>query len=915
MKRALLFALVALLGLAQAQLPFNESFTGTSAPGWTLGGYRIDNGNIVHRTAILTANGGGDPPGEGYLRLTDTDYGFEVGYAYYNTPLSLQNGLEVEFEYLTWGGGQGAHPGGVGADGITLFLSNAGVDFSPGRSGGGIGYCQGSSGQGLAGAYVGIAFDEYGNFANKKSNDLYLCTNNDQAPGRTPDAVTIRGPAPNYPYLTTSGTLNTHIEYPYPASSRPDATQYYRRAIVTIIPAGQSYKVTVRWKTSQNGTFQPIISDFLLPSTTIQNFRLGFISATGGARNYHEIRNVQVRLPAADVAVSKTGPSTVAPGGQITYTVTVTNNGYNSADGSTLNDIVPSSITNVTWACTATGGAACPSASGSGNNINLTIPTLPANGTVTFTVTGTVSPQAGATTLQNTANVTIPSNRSDPDPDNNTSTLSTRVSGYTLSGTVYHDLQPNGTRDGSDGATGLTLYVKRAIRAISTCLGPVPWVAQVNSDGTYSFTDVPPGDYCLILDNDNSDPNDTTPTLPPEWLHVSPPNGILYITQPSGNLVGQDFGLFHGGVVTGRVFYDNGEGGGSANNTIQDGGERGVPNLTVTASQGSNTRSTLTDASGNYTLWLPANLFSSGDLVISHAQNPATGSNVGGSNAILATGFNDSSARQRTLSYTQGQRYSGYNFGLVRESRLYPDGSRQTTSPGSVTYSHLFRPGTLGSVTLSVQQGGFNYLIRRDANCDGQYGGPGEDFQGVPTTFTVDSTWPREADGSFKACALELVVLVPAGKAQGTLDVALLSSSLVWASNQNVTDIRSLTDLTTVQTPSSLSLTKGVRNCGTNPNNCTGSFTTNISGKPGDVLEYCITYHNLGTQAVTQVVIHDPIPFFSLYVNGSLRLNGGTLTDSSDNDAGEVSGGLVEVRVGSVSAGGEGEVCYKVLIP
>ena len=522
-----------------------------------------------------------------------------------------------------------------------------------------------------------------------------------------------------------------------------------------------------------------------------------------------------------------------------------------------------------------------------------------------------VQPSATGQTIQNTAQLsyaaqTLGQNYSQ---QGSTSVSTSVAAGASVSGTVYHDLQPNSLREPGEAWDGPTVYLK-LVQGGSV----VAQQALSSGSGNFTFSNVPPGNYILILDDNPG--GDTTPTPPTGWLFIEPVSGSRSLSVGSSDVTGQDFGLFNGGVVTGRVFYDDGEGGGIANNALQDGSERGVPNLSVTASQGSNTRTALTDASGNYTLWLPAGLFGAGSLTLSHPQNPATGSNVGGSSVSLAAGFNDPTARQRTLDYVPGQRYAGYNFGVVRESRLYPDGSAQATSPGSVTYSHLFRPGTLGSVTLNAQ-GGFTYLVRRDANCNGQYD-PGEDFQGVPISFTVDSSWPREADGSLKACALELLVVVPAGKGPGTLDPALLSSSLVWTGNPGVTDLRSLTDLTTVQASGSLSLTKEVRNCGALPDpngTCSSSFATSISGKPGDVLEYCITYLNPSTQAVTQVVIRDPIPFFSSYVPGSLRLNGTILSDGLDADAGEVSSGLVVVRVGNVNAGGKGEVCYRVRIP
>lgn len=900
--RRLLPLLLTLLGsLALAQFPISEPFTGSTAPNWVLG-----------NNARLTAAIGIDPVGSGYLRLTGNNNN-EKGYAYYDVAFPSGLGVDVDFEYLSWGG--------TGADGLSLFLfdgSTTSSSFKIGDFGGGLGYCQGYANNpvgGLSNAYVGIAFDEFGNFANSA----------DRCPtggiGQTPDSVTIRGKGngnTGYRYLTNSGPLAAGIDSPG-GSTRPAPSSYYRRVIVSIVPAGStSYKITVRWQTSPSGSFQTLIDGFTLADAPPSTLKLGFAASTGGSTNYHEIRNVQVRLP-ADVRVSKTGPTTVAPGAPISYTVNVTNSGPNAANGSTLTDPVPANISGVTWTCSAGGGATCGSASGSGNAISLPIPTLPVGGSITLNVSGTVSFLAGGTTLTNTATVSLPNNLSDPNPNNNTSAVTTNVSGYTLRGAVYADLEPNGARNGSEGGTGLTLFVKRAARSGSTCVSPALEATTVDpTTGAYSFANVVPGDYCLILDTNNT-LSDITPTLPTAsgaWRYVSPPDGILRLTQPTTNLSGQDFGLFNGGIVTGRVFYDDGETGGTANNAVQEGGERGVPNLTLTATQGSSTRTAFTDASGNYTLWLPASLFGNGNVTLSHPQGPATGSNVAGSSVILASSLGDPAARQRTLAYTVGQSYTGYNFGLVRESRLYPPGADQTLSPGVVTYSHLYRPGTLGTVTFSVSGGGFTYQARLDANCNGSFD-PGEDFQNLPLSFSVGATWPREPDGSLRACALELSVIVPAGKPQGMVDLAQLGSSLVWANNSGVADNRTLSDLTTVQAPGELSLGKQVRNCGAlpDPNGaCSSSFATRASGKPGEVLEYCIAYRNQGTQAVTQVVISDPIPFFSSYVTGSLRLNGTILSDGFDADPGEVSSGLVVIRVGNISAGGSGEVCYRVQI-
>jgi uncharacterized repeat protein (TIGR01451 family) len=74
---------------------------------------------------------------------------------------------------------------------------------------------------------------------------------------------------------------------------------------------------------------------------------------------------------------------------------------------------VPATITGVNWTCgSATLGATCGAASGSGNTINTTA-NLPVGSTLTYTVTGTLL--VGATgTLVNTATIITPAGVSDP---------------------------------------------------------------------------------------------------------------------------------------------------------------------------------------------------------------------------------------------------------------------------------------------------------------------------------------------------------------------------------------------------------------------------------------------------------------------------------------------------------------------
>jgi uncharacterized repeat protein (TIGR01451 family) len=243
-------------------------------------------------------------------------------------------------------------------------------------------------------------------------------------------------------------------------------------------------------------------------------------------------------------------------------------------------------------------------------------------------------------------------------------------------------------------------------------------------------------------------------------------------------------------------------------------------------------------------------------LTVSHDLLPATGTNIGGASIALASSYNDPAARERSLAFSSGQILNGYNFGLVRPSAFKPDQSGQTTSPGTITYSHLYQPGTMGTVNFAESGGEFNYEIRLDANCNGSFDG-GETWQAAPS-LSVDAAWPRESDGSFKTCAVEVRVGVPAGLPANTVDIARIASALSWANNTGVVNQNQVTDTTTVLQGGVLQINKEVRNLtqGT-------AFVASNQAKPGDVLEYRISYKNIGSQPLFEVELSDPVPFYS----------------------------------------------------
>ncbi|WP_168733510.1 DUF11 domain-containing protein [Deinococcus sp. Arct2-2] len=113
-------------------------------------------------------------------------------------------------------------------------------------------------------------------------------------------------------------------------------------------------------------------------------------------------------VPVADVQVSKTGPATVLPNGDITYTISVLNAGPSPATAVTVTDLLPSGIT-----VQNTGGG-----TQTGNTIVWTLPLLASGATQTYTVVLGAPNTSG--TVVNGSSASSPV--SDPDLSNNNGT-------------------------------------------------------------------------------------------------------------------------------------------------------------------------------------------------------------------------------------------------------------------------------------------------------------------------------------------------------------------------------------------------------------------------------------------------------------------------------------------------------------
>ncbi len=137
--------------------------------------------------------------------------------------------------------------------------------------------------------------------------------------------------------------------------------------------------------------------------------------------NNNTATDIDTLNPTIDLEISKTDNVTsVDPGDQVTYIITVENNGPSSVTGAQVVDNFPSDLTNISFTSTATGGATGNTTSGTGN-LAQTL-TMPANSSVTYTVTATVSATTAATSITNTATVTAPTGVTEGNLANNTAT-------------------------------------------------------------------------------------------------------------------------------------------------------------------------------------------------------------------------------------------------------------------------------------------------------------------------------------------------------------------------------------------------------------------------------------------------------------------------------------------------------------
>lgn len=313
----------------------------------------------------------------------------------------------------------------------------------------------------------------------------------------------------------------------------------------------------------------------------------------------------------AFVGIGKSNGQTIAvPGTMVTYVITLSNEGPNNANGM-LYDIFPPELQNPVWAWTYAGKAMVM---GDINNIvaspGVTVEMYP-HSSLTVTVSGTLQLTATGW-LTNEVNFAIGNDNGgnceksvnvapakfinecgDPRPIINTNPITRAVDvdeivPAQVTGKIFNDMDGNGLSNAGEPPL-------LGVQVVITGNGVGAVTVTVDANGMFTAT-VPPGPFSLSV------------------VQASVPAGFVLTSnndQKTGNAVaGANWMGYIGyqgrGAVNGVVFNDiNG-------NSVQDAGENGLPNVSVslTPVAAMNIASvdgaivaitTTTDASGNYT--------------------------------------------------------------------------------------------------------------------------------------------------------------------------------------------------------------------------------------------------------------------------------------------------------------------------
>ena len=350
---------------------------------------------------------------------------------------------------------------------------------------------------------------------------------------------------------------------------------------------------------------------------------------------------------------------------------------------------------------------------------------------------------------------------------------------------------------------------------------------ETGPDGFFTFS-VSQGSYRLVEDSQNLYDSSTEGSDPAGYISTTP-NWVELIVENSDRSA--NFGDFKGFIVKGFVFDDSGAGLlENANNAVKDAGEKGISHTKVVLRNGSDIYTRFTDQEGIYRFYVsgdpaypititeydPGQFTSTGDYD-SDGSDPLEERN----RILIASGINS-----ETL----------YSFADV--GRLLLSGiSSASGKPNSVTFfDHFLAVSTPGTVHLeAISARGFDTTIYE-----------------VDSTGGIIEEWDRTAVRNPGLYYIKVAVSVPLNAANGTMDSIIISALQNW-SNSSGTDYATTSD-TLIVGIDGLVISKETRDF------TSSSVWSLVSeGRPGEVIEYRISFSNSGVAPISFLIVTDPL--------------------------------------------------------
>ena len=535
--------------------------------------------------------------------------------------------------------------------------------------------------------------------------------------------------------------------------------------------------------------------------------------------------------------------------------------------------------------------------------------------------------------------ITIDNNNNTSEFSANIEVLSNAIYGY-----IYHDgynpynqsyTKPNGNKDGyekwTDKTTAPTVYIK-----LCDNNGNVISIKEISDgDGFYKFENLQNGDYTVIEDTDN-DTNNCSPSDPSQWISTTPNSASVTI---NGNSVNVNFGDFHGSKVSGIVFEDKGNGtvsSSDANNGLFNPSiEKGIDSVELQVCQTEDCSSvlsnTLTNKNGEYVLFIPYDNTYEGKTIYLVEKDKTGYTSTGNTkdNTVAYKNPDNSTVKERNIIdfiVNSGNVYSNYNFGDVKVVNIQPENSYSVPSGSSLTIKHTITVNTPGSIAVSLNSDrNLVYLIYNDTNCDGISDGSPINPQG--DKYLLNNSNPVPADTNY---CIVIKTVIPTDIPDGSVDKLQVSVYEDWINTDTeVFDDEDLVkDTITVSTEENglIYLEKAVKNISQN-----GSYTKRNQAKPCEILEYRISFKNIGSRKVKELVISDNIPIETRFnyasyngddvkiVFGSTNFSG-KVSENPDTDGVVLENNTLKVYVNKVTGkefiepGEEGYILYQVII-